>query len=70
MNFFPFNSFLIINQYVVRPMGLYVQIRAIVSMRLCVVMGRGTVGMVQTNNAVSTLFDQLPLTIVYTCIFV
>ena len=46
------------------------QIRASVSMCLSVVMGGGTVGMVQTNNAVSTQIDQLPLTIIHSCIFV
>ena len=39
------------------------QTRASVSTCLSVVMGGATVGMVQTNNAVSTLVDQLPLTI-------
>ena len=45
------------------------QMKGGVSLCLSVVMGGGTVWMVQTNNAVSSLDDQLPLTIVHPCIF-
>ena len=48
------------------------QMRASVSVCLGVVMGTGTVMMVQTNNAVSTLVDQITFnccTSLYICVY-